>query len=40
LRGLNAFGEFIKRRGHLATVVLVTAIGAFLVIRGVVRLVG
>lgn len=38
-RGLTAFGDFIQRRGHLATVVLVVAIGVFLVIRGIARLV-
>jgi threonine/homoserine/homoserine lactone efflux protein len=40
LRGLNAFGDFIERRGREATVVLVALIGIFLVVRGAVRLIG
>lgn len=40
LRGLNAFGDFIQRSGRLATVILIALVGAFLVVRGVLRLVG
>lgn len=40
MRGLNAFGNFIQRSGRLATVILLALIGLFLVIRGIVRLLG
>ncbi|MBJ7354384.1 MAG: GAP family protein [Thermoleophilaceae bacterium] len=39
LRGLNAFGDFIQRRGHAATITLVAIIGIVLLVRGVLRLV-
>jgi hypothetical protein len=40
MRGLTAFGDFIQRSGRLATVILVALVGAFLLTRGIVRLVG
>lgn len=40
MRGLDAFGDFIQRNGRLATVILVALVGAFLVVRGVARLLG
>lgn len=40
LRGLKAFGDFIQRSGRLASVILVGLVGAFLVVRGIARLLG
>lgn len=37
-RGLDAFGAFIQRSGRLATVILVALVGAFMIVRGVARL--
>jgi threonine/homoserine/homoserine lactone efflux protein len=37
-RGLKSFGDFIQRSGRLATVVLLSGVGVFLVIRGILRL--
>ena len=37
-RGLRALGDLLKRRGHTIMVVVVAALGAFLVVRGVIRL--
>jgi hypothetical protein len=36
--GLRAFGDFIQRSGHLATVILIALVGAFLLVRGILRL--
>lgn len=37
-RALGAFGDFIKRSGHLATVILLALVGLFFLARGIVRL--
>ena len=39
-RGLEALGDFIDTRGRLVTVLLLAAVGLFLVVRGIVRMVG
>ncbi|MQW74826.1 hypothetical protein GHK92_02980 [Nocardioides sp. dk4132] len=39
-RGLQALGDFIDTRGRLVTVLLLAAVGLFLVVRGIVRMVG
>ena len=39
-RGLQALGDFIETRGRLVTVLLLAAVGLFLVVRGIVRMVG
>ena len=39
-RALQALGDFIDTRGRLVTVLLLAAVGLFLVVRGIVRMLG